>query len=444
MNTKKVRVRIAPSPTGNLHVGTARTALFNELFARQQGGAFIVRIEDTDKARSTAEYEKNIIEGLQWLGITWDEGPDKKGKWGPYRQSERTETYTTVLQQLLDNDQAYKDGEAIRLKVPPQTVTFQDIVRGKVTVHTDTFGGDFVIARTTHDPLYHLAVVVDDALMEITHVIRGEDHISNTAKHILIQRAAGYTQPIYAHLPLLLDAHRKKLSKRSGETSLLAYRDQGYLPEAMLNFLALLGWHGGDDRELYTHTELQDAFKLEQIQKSGAIFSVEKLQAMNKEYIRQLKPQELLAAAAPFLKKAGVREINTEHIIGALMLERERVATLAELPEAIGFVLPTWQPNYEKNLLVWRKSDGETTAKLLQKLAEKIAGIAPADFTEKKLSEVLLAWIDEHKLGRGDTLWPLRIALTGREHSPGPFEIAALLGKDATVERIQFALQKFL
>lgn len=442
--TKPIRVRIPPSPTGNLHVGTARTALFNELLARQQKGAFIVRIEDTDPVRSKKEYEENILEGLKWLGLTWQEGPDVGGDYGPYRQSERGAVYEKALQQLLDSGQAYLDGQAIKIKVAPEEISFEDLVRGTVTTHTDTFGGDFVIARSIKDPLYHLAVVVDDATMQISHVIRGEDHISNTAKHILIQRALGYEQPVYAHLPLLLDESRKKLSKRNGETSLLVYRELGYLPQAMLNYLALLGWNPGDDREFFTHDELAAAFRLEKIQKGGAIFSVQKLKAVNKHYIRQLSPTELMDAAVPFLTKAGLKIDNPERMTAALVLEQERADTLVDLSESVDFASADWKPDYPAELLVWKKSSREATAALLKQLSGFVETISPDQFTKESLQEFLMKWIDGNNLGRGDTLWPMRVALTGREHSPGPFEVAAVLGKEETVKRLQAAQQKLV
>ncbi|OGY34081.1 MAG: hypothetical protein A3D99_02200 [Candidatus Andersenbacteria bacterium RIFCSPHIGHO2_12_FULL_45_11] len=426
-----VRVRIAPSPTGNLHVGTARTSLFNELFARHHNGKFIVRIEDTDKERSKPEYEQAILEGLTWLGVTWDEGPDIGGEYGPYRQSERTESYTQALQQLLDTGKAYKEGEAIRLKVEPQTVTFHDLSRGDIAIDTKSFEGDFIIARNINDPVFHLAVVCDDAAMKISHVIRGEDHIHNTAKHILIQKALGYPQPEYAHLPLLLDAQRKKLSKRNQETNLLAYRDMGFLPEAMLNYLALLGWNPGDEREFFTHEELATAFSMERVQKGGAIFSTEKLTAINKHYIRSLSVPELM-------QRAGISEEN-DATAKAVALEQERISTLTELPEAIAFASPEWQATYPPSMLVWKKSTAEATKTILADLITKVVQYEKGDFTALQLQEYLIAWIDSGGLGRGDVLWPMRVALTGREHSPGPFEIAEVVGKNETIRRLTAA-----
>lgn len=447
LNGKAIRVRIAPSPTGNLHVGTARSAIFNELFARSQGGVFMVRVEDTDKARSKPEFEKNILAGLQWLGLTWQEGPDVGGPYAPYRQSERGETYTSALQKLLDEGKAYRDGEAIKLKVEPQEISFDDLVRGSVTVHTDTFGGDFVIARSLHDPLFHLAVVVDDALMDISHVIRGEDHISNTPKHILIQRALGYATPIYAHIPLLLDEKRAKLSKRKSETSLLAFRDMGYLPEAMLNYLALLGWNPGDDKELFTHDELAAAFSLQRVQKGGAIFSLVKLQAVNRHYIRKLSPAELLGRWREYLQLTNnsAYDVSDEpYWAAAVATEQERVATLGDLVVSLAFYQKDWSPSYETETLVWKKSDRQKTISLMEILREKVSGLQENDFAAKKLESIFIEWIDAQQLGRGDTLWPMRVALTGREHSPGPFEVASVLGKSETLRRIDLALKKLI
>lgn len=426
-----VRVRIAPSPTGNLHVGTARAALFNELFARKYKGVFIVRIEDTDEVRSKREHEISILEGLKWLGLSWDEGPDIGGEYGPYRQSERTQQYTNALTQLLDTGSAYMEGEAIRLKTEPQTITFHDLIRGDIAIDTKSFSGDFVIARNINDPIFHLAVVCDDAAMEISHVIRGEDHIHNTAKHILIQRALGYPQPEYAHLPLLLDTERKKLSKRSGETSLLAYRDMGFLPEAMLNYLALLGWNPGDDREFFRHDELINEFSLERVQKAGAIFSLQKLTAINKHYIRLLPVQELM-------QRAGITA-NDDTTTEAVMLEQERISTLGQLPDLIAFASKNWKGTYTAEMLIWKNSTRDATKSILTNLITKIVQFEKSDFVASELQEFLLTWIDESGQGRGDILWPMRVALTGREHSPGPFEVASVLGKDETIRRLTAA-----
>ena len=442
--TNQIRTRIAPSPTGNLHVGTARTALFNELFARQQGGKFIIRIEDTDRARSSKAYEESILEGLRWLGLIWDEGPDIGGEYGPYRQSERTKLHREALEKLLAAGQAYQieGSQAIKLKVPLEDVAFTDLARGEVVVNPESWGGDFVIARSLDDPVFHLAVVVDDALQKITHVIRGEDHITNTARHILLQRALGYETPQYAHLPLLLDEQRRKLSKRAGETNLLAYRDKGYLPQAMLNYLALLGWHAKGDEEFFTHDQLIDSFSIDDVQKGGAIFSEQKLVAFNKHYLRQLSDQEILDLAAPILEAAGYALNDREYWQAAVHTERERIGTLSDLVDALSFFKNDWQADYPANLLVWRKSTATATGQIIERLIEHITTVPDNDFNEATLKDNLLAWIDKEQLGRGDVLWPMRVALTGREHSPGPFEVAGVLTKQQTLDRLRDALQK--
>lgn len=439
-----VRTRIAPSPTGYLHVGTARTALFNELMAHNAGGQFIVRVEDTDKERNKSEYEAIILDALHWLGLTWNEGPDVGGPFGPYRQSERTDFYHAAIKKLLDAGTAYQEAgsEVVRLKVVPQEITFDDIIRGSVSLHSDAWGGDFVIARSASDPVFHLAVVVDDAAMEISHVVRGEDHLTNTGRHILLQRALGLRQPQYAHLPLLLDSQRRKLSKRTGEVSLLAYRDKGYLPEAMLNYLALLGWNPKIDSEFFTHDELTQRFSFNGVQKAGAIFSEEKLQAINKHYLRQLSPEEFMEKAHPLLVRAGYDLKDIAFWTRAAVTEQERVATLEELAERLSYFKPDWPADFTTSLLVWKKSTPAATREILQKLYDLFSSTSDDDFTEKNLSQILLTWIQESRQSRGDVLWPLRVALTGFQHSPGPFEVAAALGKRAVLSRLTSAIRK--
>lgn len=443
---KPVRVRLAPSPTGALHVGTARTALFNELFARKQQGTFVVRIEDTDTARSRPEYETAILAGLTWLGLTWDEGPDIGGPYGPYRQSERQSFYAAAIEQLLASQQAYPEegSSVIRLRVTPQAITFTDLIRGEVTVHSDSWGGDFIIARSAHEPLFHLAVVVDDAAQAITHVIRGEDHLTNTARHILLQRALGVREPHYAHLPLLLDSHRRKLSKRAGEVNLLAYRDAGYLPAAILNYLALLGWAPKDDREFFTHDELAAQFSLDDIQKGGAIFSLTKLQSVNRHYLRALTDTSLLAAATPWLEAAGITPADApDYWQAALLTEQSRVSTLAELAAHMDMFRPGLDPAYEPELLIWRKSTPAGTYEALTAAAAQLAATPAERFEAKTLEADLLAWLASAGHDRGEVLWPLRVALTGAEHSPGPFEVAAVLGPVESRRRLATACVLF-
>ena len=290
-----VVTRFAPSPTGNLHVGSARTALFSFLYARGCGGKFILRIEDTDKERSKKEFEESILASMEWLGFSYDE---------MYRQSERTEIYKKYLQKLIDSGSAYiskeevkQEGdrsEVIRFKNPNKTVTFADEIRGEVTFDTTELG-DFVIAKDVKNPLYHFVVVVDDLEMGVTHVIRGEDHISNTPRQILIQEAIGAPRPTYAHIPLTLAADRSKLSKRHGAVSVEEYKKMGYLPEALVNFLALLGWNPGNDKEIFSIDELIKEFSLKKMQKGGAMFNFDKLDWVNKQHIARLDTEELFA-----------------------------------------------------------------------------------------------------------------------------------------------------
>ncbi len=437
-----VRTRIAPSPTGHLHIGTARTALFNELYARQHNGQFIVRIEDTDKARSQAEYETDLLSGLSWLGLTWDEGPDIGGNFKPYRQSERQQKYKEALEKLLSANKAYEDDGAIKLTVDQDEVVYQDLIRGEVKTPTKAWGGDFVIARSLDDPVFHLAVVVDDAAMDITHVIRGEDHVSNTARHILLQRALGLGTPQYAHIPLLLDVKRKKLSKRDGNGSLLSYRDLGYLPEAMLNYLALLGWNPGTSQELFNHEDLVAIFSLEKVQKGGAVFSMDKLTSLNKLYIRQLSRDKMFTLAQPFLEAANYDVHNEVYWKNIVALEQERIGKFSELTDALSYFRPDWAAEYSSDLLIWKKNDYAATLKILKKILAFLEKLANSDFELEILEKKLLNWIDESKLGRGDTLWPMRVALTGRDKSPGPFEVAAILGKNVTLQRINQAVDK--
>lgn len=451
MSEKKVRTRIAPSPTGLLHMGTARAALFNELYARKHGGEFIVRIEDTDRERSKMEFENDILQGLKWLGLEWDEGPDVGGDMGPYRQSERTGSYQAALEKLLGLDLAYKEPgeEVIKFRVNESEVTFTDLIRGEVSISSDSWGRDFIIARSLKDPLYHIAVVVDDANMEISHVIRGEDHLTNTARHILLQKALGFEQPEYAHLPLLLDNERRKLSKRAGDVSLLSYKDKSFLPEAMINYLALLGWNPGGDKELFTHEQLIAAFDLKEVQKGGAIFDQTKLESLNRYYIGQLKPDRLLQwgkesfGQDPKHHKAFL-EMDEKRLLSALQTEQTRMSSNYQLEVLLDWARPDWVGKYEDDLLVWRDSTAEATIEYLQALYALLSDMEDDQFEADILTKKILAWIKEKEWKNGDVLWPMRVALTDRAQSPGPFEVAATIGKKDTLDRIDQAAKLLL
>ncbi|KKU06235.1 MAG: Glutamate-tRNA ligase [Parcubacteria group bacterium GW2011_GWA2_45_30] len=480
-----IRVRIAPSPTGPLHVGTARTALFNYLFARHHDGKFILRIEDTDLERSDKKYEEDIFEGLRWLGIEADESPECSGPHGPYRQSERIKIYKKYIQKLLDERRAFycfhskkeleeekekllaakhppihlceyrtldpaeaamftqaKSDYIIRFKTPSgRKIEFQDLIRGDVSFDSDLLG-DFSIAKRVDVPLYNFAVIIDDETMEISHVIRGEDHISNTPKQLLLIEALGFKIPQYAHLPLILGSDRSKLSKRHGPASVNEYRAAGYLPEALFNFLALLGWNSGNDREFFSKKELIKEFSLEKVQKSGAIFDITKLDWMNGEYIRKKSAKELLELCQPFLadflqNQNSKIKIQNDYLEKIIKLEQPRLKKLAEIGERTEYFF--WAPEYDKELLCWKNmSDTELIASL--EAAEKIISNFQTPISKEKIEEAFLKEIGEGDKGR--ILWPLRVALTGKKASPGPFEIMEILGIEESLRRIAAAKQK--
>lgn len=436
--------RIAPSPTGHLHIGTVRTALFNFLYAKKHKGTFIVRSEDTDRERSTKEFEDEITEGLAWLGLKHDEY---------YRQSERRDIYKKYLLQMIDDDAAYtsieesrqdpsKKVEVVRLRNPNKKVTFIDEVRGEIAFDTKELG-DFVIARSVDDALYHFAVVVDDHEMKVTHVIRGEDHISNTPRQILLQEAIGAVRPVYAHLPLILAPDRSKLSKRHGAVSLLEYQHEGFLPEAILNYLALLGWNPGTDQELYTLSELIETFELTDIQKGGAIFDKEKLIWFNKEYIKKLDDEVkigLLMERIPDETKS-LPQYSEERLERLSPTIYERIGTLGEIEKEFregdyNFIFEA--PDVDVDLLAWKKDkDAKAAVPRLTKaveLLEKYTG--PKDNVDQ-VKQALWPYAEE--VGRGELLWPMRVALTGKERSPDPFTIIVILGIEESIDRLKRA-----
>ncbi len=430
--------RFAPSPTGNLHVGSARTALFNYLFAKKYGGQFLLRIEDTDKERSTKEFEDDILSGLSWLGVVHDDEP--------VRQSERTEIYRAYLHKMMESGAAYeaeenqdKTGKVIRFKNPNTNITFSDLIRGDISFDTKELG-DFVIAKDRETPLYHLAVVVDDHEMGITHVIRGEDHISNTPRQILIQEAIGAKRPLYAHIPLILAPDRSKLSKRHGAVSVSEYKTIGYLPEALVNFLALLGWNPGTDQEIFKIEELIALFDIEKVQKGAAVFNEEKLRWFNREYLKALPHEKI----APFMLErlpSDVREKallvrDVWHRLLPTILDRihvfSEVSRLADEGE-FGFYFDT--PRIEKEKIPWKKS---TSEKALGHLEEILTLLNSASFESPDTIKVVLYPYAETE-GRGEVLWPLRYALSGRDSSPDPFTIMYVIGKEETINRITTA-----
>lgn len=427
----KVITRFAPSPTGLFHIGSARTALFNYLYARKHNGKFILRVEDTDKSRSEKQYEDDIINGLKWLGLEWDEF---------HRQSERTEIYKKYLQKLLDERKAYLDGTAVRFKNPNKKVVFKDLIRGEISTQTDDVG-DFVIAKDLDAPLFHFTVVVDDFDMGVTHIIRGEDHIPNTPRHILLQEALGFNVPQYAHLPLILGIDRSKLSKRHGAVSVNEYRKEGYLPEAIINFIAFIGWNPGDEREIFSLPELVKEFSLERIQKSAGIFNTERLDWYNGQYIRKMETRKLAENLLEYLPEEW-KEIATNDFsywLRITELEKDRITKLTDIKEGIGYFFN--QPEYLKELLLWKKEPSpEKTKQHLKEVVKLLSGLDEREFNLDKIKEKV--WNYAEKEGRGNVLWPLRVALTGLEKSPDPFAVAGVLGKEKTIKRLNYAIEK--
>jgi glutamyl-tRNA synthetase len=447
---KKVVTRFAPSPTGSLHAGNYRTAVFAFLFAKHHGGSFVLRIEDTDKARSTKEYEDNILESLQWLGITHDEF---------YRQSERSNIHKKYLEKMIADGFAYvskeevkKEGDrdsVIRFKNPNKKVEWDDLVRGGIAFDTTDLG-DFVIAKSLDEPIFHLAVVVDDFEMGVTHIIRGEDHISNTPRQILIQEAIGASTPFYAHIPLILSPDRTKLSKRKGAKALTEYKNQGYLKGAMLNYLALLGWNPGTEQEILSETELINLFSLERVQKGGAIFDEIKLKWLNKEYIKRMPEEDWKENILKRLPEEILENPNFEaRKAKVLFLIWDRISTFAEVEEMhkngeldFFFTMPDMKVEQllpPEKMRKDKEVSNASTAILLEKIIAILEDMNDSSFTKEGVREKVFPYADQE--GRGLVLWPMRMALSGREKSPDPFELCDILGKDESINRLKKAVE---
>ncbi|QQG37575.1 MAG: glutamate--tRNA ligase [Candidatus Kaiserbacteria bacterium] len=436
-----VITRFPPSPTGFFHIGSARTALFNHLFTAHAGGTMYLRFEDTDQKRSKKEYEDDILAGLAWLRIPY-ELPKV------FRQSERTSLYKDALQSLIEANKAYvskepakddptKEVEVVRIKNPGSSITFTDLIRGDVTFDTAELG-DFVIARTIDAALYHFTVVVDDAEMGVTHVIRGEDHISNTARQILILEALGYSRPQYAHIPLILAPDRSKLSKRHGAVSVNEYRAEGFLPEALVNYLALLGWNPGGEREIFALSEIATQFKLEDVQKAGAIFNVEKLLWFNHQYLAALSNDEYERRLAAFFAEQG-RE-GPKNLAELIPLLHERAQTLKEAT-AIALEYDEIRREVDASaalLLNGAKTDAANVKKHLAAVRGLLENISNVSFDSENVKAAIFPYASEH--GRASVLWPLRVALSGKEKSADPFTLAAFLGKETTLARVSSAI----
>ncbi len=435
----KVITRFAPSPTGYLHAGSYRTALFAWLFARQNEGKFILRIEDTDRERSKKEFEDNILDSLAWLGLNYDD---------TYRQSERADLYKGYIEKLIASGHAYvSDKEevgkssVIRFKNPNKTISFDDLIRGTITFDTTELG-DFVIAKSLEEPIFHLANVVDDHESGVTHVIRGEDHISNTQRHILIFEAIGGKAPIFAHIPLLLAKDRSKLSKRNGALAVTDYRGRGYLPAALVNYFVLLGWHPEGEKEIFSLAEILKEFSLDRVQKGGAIFDDEKLSWFNREYIKKLDDVEFMKEAQNFWPKDLSLSDSLEKSL--LPLLRDKISSFSDITQLfdvggeLAFVKGL--PDYNKDMLHWKKDpDPAKTLQHLEKSREVLNALSEDDFTAPVTKGSLWSYAEEH--GKGNVLWPLRVALTGQEKSPDPFTSAVILGKKESLNRINKACE---
>jgi glutamyl-tRNA synthetase len=436
---KKIITRFPPSPTGNLHVGSARTALFNYIFAKQNNGEMLFRLEDTDKERSKSEFEKDIIEGLGWLDIEYD-------KTKMFRQSERGDVYKKYLEKMIADGTAYiskeeeiKEGgraEVIRFKNPNKKVVFTDTVRGEIEFDTTELG-DFVIAKSFDEPLYHLTVVVDDFDTGVNNIIRGDDGISNTPRQILIQEAIGSPRPVYTHLPLILAPDKSKLSKRHGAVSLFEYKKQGYLASAMVNYLMLLGWNPGTEQEIFTFDELVEKFDLTKIQKGGAVFNIEKLNWVNKEHIKMMSDEDFKNKVLEFLPE-NLAGKDISKILPIIKERIEKFGDIKNMNEAGEFDYYFDNPEYEADALIWKNSNKETTIKHLNQIIKIIDGVS--EFNSNNIKENLWDYASEQ--GRGDVLWPVRYALSGREKSPDPFTLSEILGKEKTIERLKIAIEK--
>ncbi len=465
----QVRVRFAPSPTGFLHIGGVRTALFNWLFARQQQGVFILRIEDTDQSRSTDESIQAIIEGMKWVGLDWDEGP--------YRQTERMELYRSHAMALLEKGQAYwcvckaeelearrKEAEAkglsprydgrcrnlgmtnspgdaaLRFKAPQEgQIVVDDLIKGKIAFDNSA-ADDLIILRSNGYPTYNFSVVVDDALMQITHVIRGDDHLTNTPRQIPIFQALGFPVPQFGHLPMILGSDKSRLSKRHGATSIMAYKDMGYLPGAMVNYLVRLGWSHGD-QELFTRQELIDKFSWKNVQSSPAVFNPEKLLWINAEYIKTSPPSQVAQALVPLLEAAGlqaqVKAVSMEWLAQLVVLVKERAKTLVEM---VDWVRPYFGESVVFEEEAAKKFLTPAIAPVLDKLLARFESLPV--FSKQTWEESFKKFVEEEGLKMGQLAQPVRVALTGRTASPGLFEVMEVLGLDRTLLRLRQGIER--
>ena len=435
---EKIRVRFAPSPTGFLHLGSARTALLNWLFARHYKGIFILRLEDTDRERSTREAVKNILDGLKWCGLNWDEGPEAGGKYGPYFQMERLSLYQDQAQRLVKEDKAYRDEGAIRFRIPPGDTRFTDLLRGEIKFLNKELK-DPVIIKSDGVPTYNFACVVDDSLMEISHVLRGEDHISNTPLQLNIYDALGFTRPKFLHLPLIHGSDGARLSKRHGPTTIKDYQWKGFLPEAMRNYLALLGWSPRNKMEILTTEDLIRHFSVEGINRSYSIFDEKKFIWINSRHLRMLDDDTLAREAVPFVEKAGLlKEIGDERLRDIVSLLKSRLHLLSEVPTFGKYLFPG-EIDYPEDILKEHFSNRDILSRL-EELYSILKGVS--DFSVKNLEDIFKRFIQEKNIKFKAIAQPLRVAVSGMTVTPGIFETMAVMGKELALKRLHEGLER--
>lgn len=480
-----IRLRVAPSPTGFLHLGTLRTALFGFLLARHWGGAFILRIEDTDQKREVAGAVESLINVFNRLDISFDESPEKNGDYGPYVQSQRLDLYKKYADELIEKGEAYycfatpeelealRQEQAARKEAPRYDRRFRDyplqearkriaageafVIRhkmpleGTVIVHDELRGeisfnaadlDDYVLLKSDGFPTYHLCSVIDDHEMKISHVTRGDEWIPSLPKNILLYKSFGWEAPKFIHLPLILNKSGGKLSKRQGDVFVEQYLEQGYLKEALINFCALLGWHPKDNQEFFSVEELEKVFDIDGIGISPAVFDQEKLDFINSHYIKQASMQQLLELARPYVADliASTTEAKSSDsfIMKVLALEQPRIKVLSELRESTAFFFKE-RLEYDWSLLIWKKCDAKETLTNLQNLRTKLESFADNEWQQERLENEIVPWLKSSEIPLGNYLWPMRVALSGQKASPGPFEIAAILGKAESLAKIDRA-----
>lgn len=480
-----VRVRFAPSPTGFLHIGSVRTALYNWLFARHNKGRFILRIEDTDEVRSTDESLNAILEGMRWLGLEWDEGPEIGGDYGPYFQMQRLDIYTKYAEQLIKEDKAYccyctpeelatRREEAVKQKRPPKydgrcrkltedkkkeyekqgrkhVVRFKmpasgktkinDLVRGAIEFDNAVLD-DFVLLKSNGTPIYNFANVIDDSLMQISHIIRGDDHISNTPRQIVLYEALGFKLPEFAHVPMIHGADGGRLSKRHGATAVSQYHEEGYLPESLRNYLALLGWSTSDSQQIFSLEEMIEKFSLDGCGKSAAVFDAQKLVWMNGEYIRKIDIDRLVELSVPYLEKAGLlkRPIRYESLKKIIALEQEKMKLISDVPKLVDFFLLDDVEFDEKAVNKVLKKDH--VLNVLEVMKERLTDLNDKDFKAEQLEKLTRDTVEELNLKAGQVFHPVRVSVSGRTTGPGLFEMMEVLGKEKVLVRIERTLRE--